>query len=98
MTEANPTTDPSIQPEPREPERAFTQEDIDRAIAERLKSVNKKHAEELAKFSDYDDVKAKAAMFDELEAAKKSELEKANEAAEAAIKRAEDAEARIAAF
>lgn len=98
MTEANPTTEPTAQkaPERKEPERTFTQADIDAAIAERLKSVNKKHAEELSKFADYEDFKKKAAKLDEIEAANKSELEKATEAAQAAVKRAEEAEAKAA--
>jgi len=78
----------------KEPERMFTQADIDNAIADRLKSERKKHADEMAKFADYEDMKAKAAKFDEIEAANKSELEKAMEAMTAAQKRAEEAEAR----
>ena len=98
MTEANPTEGPTTDPEPKEPERTFTQADIDAAINARLKDERKKHAEEMSKFSDYEDFKEKAAKFDELEAANKTELEKANEAAQAAIKRAEEAEARAAAL
>lgn len=80
----------------QETERTFTQADIDKAIADRLKSANKKHAEELAKFADYEELQAKAAKLDELEAANKSEAEKAAEALSAAMKRAEEAEARAA--
>lgn len=98
MSEANPTSEEAKQTEQREPERTFTQADIDAAINARLKDERKKHAEEMAKFADYEDAKAKAAQFDELEAAKKTELEKANEAAQAAIKRAEEAEAKASAL
>lgn len=65
-----------------------TQEDLDRVLGDRLKR-------ERAKFADYDELKAKAARLDELEAANKSELEKANERAaeaeEVARKAAADA-------
>lgn len=98
MPEANPNTEEATQNEQREPERTFTQADIDAAINARLKDERKKHAEELAKFADYEDAKTKAAQFDELEAAKKTELERANEAAQAAIKRAEEAEAKASAL
>lgn len=63
-----------------------TQEDLNRIITDR---VNR----ERAKFSDYKDVKAKAARFDELEAANKSEIEKANDARTQAEQRAAQAEA-----
>lgn len=76
-----------------EPERKFTQADIDKAIADRLKSVNKKHAEELAKFSDYEDMKAKADRLDEIEEANKTELQKTIDLLNAEKKRAEEAEA-----
>lgn len=49
-----------------------TQEQFDSAIRERL-------AREREKFSDYDELKAKAAKFDEAEEARKSDLERANE-------------------
>ena len=97
MENANPT-EQTIREEPKEPERTFTQADVDAAVNARLKDERKKHANELAKFADYEDFKAKAAKYDELEEAKKSELDKANEAAQAAIKRAEEAEAKAAAF
>lgn len=49
-----------------------SQEDLNRVIGERIKSVK-------AKFADYGDLKAKAAKFDEVEQANKSELERAQE-------------------
>jgi hypothetical protein len=58
--------------------RSFTQEDVDRVVGERL-------ARERQKYADYDDLKSKAAKLDDLEAANKTELERA-------IARAEKAE------
>lgn len=48
------------------PEKTFTQADVDRIVTNRL-----------AKYSDYDTLKAKAEKFDEAEEANKSELQKA---------------------
>lgn len=61
-----------------------TQADLDALIAARL-------VRERSKYGDYDDLKAKAARFDEIEQANKSELEKAND-------RAAKAEADLAAL
>ena len=55
-----------------EPERVFTQAEMDAIIGDRLKR-------ERAKYADYDEFKAKAAKFDEAEEASKSELQKAVE-------------------
>lgn len=55
--------------------KTFTQEEVDRIIGERL-------GREKAKFADYDDLKEKAAKFDEIEEANKTELQKATEKAE----------------
>lgn len=60
-----------------------TQADLDRIIADRI-------ARERAKYADYDDLKAKAAKYDEAVEAQKSEAQKA-------IERAEAAEAALAA-
>jgi len=49
--------------------KTFTQDDLDRVVAERL-------SRERAKFADYEDIKAKAAKFDQLEAEKQTEQEK----------------------
>lgn len=63
-----PTPDPKpVDPKPDE--KTFTQADIDRIVAERLKR-------EAAKYSDYDDLKAKAARFAELEEKDKTESQK----------------------
>ena len=53
-------------------ERTFTQSEMDAIIGERLKR-------DRAKYADYDELKAKAAKFDEAEEASKSELQKAVE-------------------
>src|SRR5690606_24527734 len=63
-----------------------SQDDLNRVIADRI-------GRERAKFADYADLKAKAEKFDELEAANKSEIEKAAEKATAAEQRAAKAEA-----
>ena len=57
---------------PAEPERTFTQSEMDAIIGERLKR-------DRAKYADYEELKAKAAKFDEAEEASKSELQKAVE-------------------
>lgn len=56
--------------------KTFTQADVDAMIGERL-------ARAKAKYADYDDLKSKAEKFDELQEANKSELQKANEKAQA---------------
>lgn len=50
-----------------------TQDDLNRIIEQRL-------SRERSRYSDYDDLKAKAAKFDEADAASKSELQKAQDA------------------
>lgn len=50
-----------------------SQEDLDRKLGERL-------ARERSKYADYDDLKAKAAKFDEADAASKTELQKLQDA------------------
>lgn len=54
-----------------------SQEELDRTLAKRLER-------ERSKFADYDDLRAKASKFDELEQASKSELEREREARAAA--------------
>lgn len=65
------TTTPT-QGAPAEPERTFTQAEMDAIIGDRLKR-------ERAKYADYEDVKAKAQQFDAAQEAAKSDLEKAVE-------------------
>lgn len=57
-------------------EKTFTQAEVDAVVKERLKR-------ERDKYADYEDLKAKASKYDEFEQANKSELEKANERANA---------------
>lgn len=57
-------------------QRTFTQEEMNAIITDRLNR-------ERSKYADYEDLKAKAAKFDEAEEAGKSELQKANEKATA---------------
>ena len=52
-----------------EPERTFTQSELDAIVGDRLKR-------ERAKYADYEELKAKAAQYDAEEEAKKSELQK----------------------
>lgn len=82
MPEGNPPDSGAPAPEQL---KSFNQSDVDKIVQDRL-------ARERAKFGDYDDLKAKATKFDELEAANKSELEKANERAAQAEQRAKAAE------
>lgn len=63
-----------------------SQADLDALIASRLER-------ERAKYADYKDLKAKASRLDEIEAANKSELEKATEAASKAAAERDDATA-----
>ena len=58
-----------------EPEKTFTQDQVNAIVAERLKRDRGERA-------DYEELKQKAAKLDEIEAANKSELQKANERAE----------------
>lgn len=57
-----------------EPDRTFTQADVDKIVQDRLARVKTTPP------ADYDDLKAKAAKLDEIEAANKSELEKLQDA------------------
>ena len=57
---------------PAEPERTFTQDQVNKLMGEL-------RAKERAKYADYDEVKAKAAKYDEAEEANKTELQKAVE-------------------
>lgn len=66
-----------------------SQEDFDKAIQARI-------ARERAKFSDYDDIKAKAERFAELEESQKTEAQKAQDRLAAAEKRAADLELKAA--
>lgn len=62
--------------------RTFTQDEVNAIVGKRL-------AEEKGKYADYEEIKAKAAKFDEAEEANKSELQKA-------VERANNLEAELA--
>ena len=70
-------TSTGITAEAGEDERTFTQEEVNSFIARERRETE-------AKFSDYEDLKAKAARLDEIEEAGKTELEKTSEALAAA--------------
>lgn len=67
----DPVPDPEPTPDP-EPARTFSQTDVDRIVQDRL-------ARQKAQYAGFDELKAKADKFDELEQASKTELEKAQE-------------------
>lgn len=70
------------------PPRSFTQEEVDRIVADRLRRVKVEPP------ADYDELKAKAAKLAEIEAASQSELERAQAAAAAAEAKAAEAQQR----
>ena len=72
MSEATPNQVDNNATQGATAEKTFTQAEMDAIIGERL-------ARERSKYADYDEVKAKAAKFDEAEEASKSELQKAVE-------------------
>ena len=65
-----------------------TQDELNRIVAERV-------ARERGKYADYNDLKAKAAKFDEIDAQSKSEVEKATEKAAAIERERDQAQARL---
>jgi hypothetical protein len=67
--------EPATIEEPTTEERRFTQAELDKVVADRL-------ARERQKYEGFSELKEKAAKFDELEAASKTELQKATEKAE----------------
>ena len=56
----------------QEPEKTFTQSELNAILTDRL-------SRERGKYSDYEELKSKAAQFDAAEEARKTELEKATE-------------------
>lgn len=70
-------------------ENTFTQEQVDAIIADRLARVK-------GKYSDYEELKAQAAKYAELEEASKSELQRAIESAEKSNARIAELEKQIA--
>lgn len=92
---AEPTdpADPTPPADPQDPPKTFTQEELDRIVADRIARERKK----AEKYADYDDVKAKLTALEEAEAerekAKLSETERLEAEKAAAIQAAEDAKA-----
>ena len=72
--------------------KTFTQEEVNAIVEKRISRVKSTPP------ADYEELKAKAAKYDELEEAKKSELEKANEATARAKARADEAQAKYEAL
>jgi len=79
--DSNMLEDNATQGAPAEPERTFTQAEMDAIIGDRLKR-------ERSKYADYESLKEKAAQFDAAQEAAKSDYEKA-------VERAERAEAEL---
>jgi hypothetical protein len=77
-------TEPSQE---QEPEKTYTQADVNKAVQERLRRDREKTAEQ---YADYEALKDKAAKYDELAEASKSELQKALERAELAERTARE--------
>ena len=69
--------------------KTFTQEQVDRIVQERLARAKSTPP------ADYEDLKAKAAKYDELEEAQKSDLQKANDATARAQAEAADWKAKF---
>lgn len=65
-----------------------TQDELNKIIADRV-------SRERAKYGDYKDLQAKAAKFDEIEQASRSDIEKASERAAAAERERDDARGRL---
>lgn len=76
MSETNTTVTTPEETTATEPERTFTQSELDAIVRDRL-------ARERGKYADYEELKEKAGKFDEAEEASKSELQKATEKATA---------------
>jgi hypothetical protein len=72
-------------------DRTFTQADVDRMMKHR---VGEALSKQKAQFGDYDDLKKKAAEFDQLQEAQKTELEKAQERAAQLEQQAKESTAR----
>ena len=66
----------TVNQEQSNPEKTFTQEEVDRIVGDRLRR-------EREKFADYDSLKAKADQYDGIVEQNKSELQKATERATA---------------
>lgn len=70
------------------PEKTFTQAQLNEIVTDRL-------AKEKGKYADYDDLKAKAAQLDALREAEKTDLQKAQDAADGYKRQLDDLQAQI---
>ena len=68
--------DPKTAEGKKEPEKTFTQDELNAIVADRL-------GREKSKYSDYEEIKAKAEKYDQTEENNKSEIQKATEKADA---------------
>jgi hypothetical protein len=83
----NPTPDPTPVAPTAQPEKTFTQAELERQLGERL-------ARERAKYADYEELKAAKTKLEELEAGQLSERDKLQKQIEKLEKKAAEAEAR----
>ena len=94
IQDVNATTQTAPEAEAEQTPKTFTQEDYDKlfqgfvegqlsisSFTHVQEDVNRIVANRVSKYSDYEELKAKAAKFDEAEEAQKTELEKAQERA-----------------
>lgn len=89
------TTETETAPKTADGFKAITsQDELNKIFGPRLAAVR---SQVESQYADYDDLKTKAAKFDEVEQANKSELQKALDAAKAAEAKAAQAEAKTAA-
>jgi uncharacterized protein involved in type VI secretion and phage assembly len=89
MTDDNPTPEPKADPTP-EPDQTFTQADVDRIVADRLK---RERETTRTKYADYDDLKVKAGTATTLEE-RVAEIERQARESESRALRAEVANAK----
>ncbi|WP_188068983.1 DUF4355 domain-containing protein [Brevibacillus brevis] len=79
-------SDPPAEP-PQEPAKTFTQEELDKVVADRIARERKKYD----KFADYDDIKKKAEEYEKLAEEKRlADMSAQQRAEEAAIKAQEE--------
>lgn len=77
------TVNQEVKTPAQEPEKTFTQSELNAILTDRLNR-------ERGKYSDYEELKSKAAQFDAAEEARKTELQRATERAEALQKKLDE--------
>ncbi|AHV98990.1 scaffolding protein [Paenibacillus sabinae] len=94
FAEGDPDPDHNPPADPQDPPKTFTQDELDRIVADRIARERKK----TEKFADYDDIKAKLSEFEKSEAERQKAEMSATERLEAekaeALKKAQEAEER----